>query len=63
MTYKPDVYLYGSLLEAAIYFGNDEDMAKFFGLYCAATEGLQSQDMADRYSGSVLQMRPAMLGA
>ncbi len=60
---KPDVYLFGSLLEAAIYFGNDGDIAKFFGLYCAAVEGLQNQDVTDRYSGAALQMRSGILGA
>ena len=60
---KPDVYLFGSLLEAAIYFGADEDIAKFFGLYCGAVEGLQSQDVNDRYSGAVLQIRSGIMGA
>src|SRR5579863_3436484 len=36
MTNKPDAYLYGALLEAAIYFGNDEDAQRFYGLYCSA---------------------------
>ena len=60
---KPDVYLFGALLEAAIYFGADEDIAKFFGLYCGAVESLQSQDTNDRYSGAVLQIRSGILGA
>ncbi len=60
---KPDIYLFGALLEAAIYLGNDDDIARFFGLFCAASEGLQSQDSFDRYSGAVLQMRATIGGA
>ncbi len=60
---KPDVYLFATLLEAAIFLGNDQDIAKFFGLYCAAAEGLQSQDAMDRYSGAVLQIRSGIRGA
>ena len=62
-TNKPDVYLFASLLEAAIFLGNDQDIAKFFGLFCAAAEGLQSQDAFDRYSGAVLQIRAGIVGA
>ncbi len=63
MTNKPDVYLYGALLEAAIYFGNDEDAQKFYGLYCSAVNGLQAANAADRYSGGTLQMRSNVAGA
>jgi len=63
MTNKPDVYLYGALLEAAIYFGNDEDAQKFYGLYSSAVNGLQAANAADRYSGGALQMRSDVAGA
>jgi hypothetical protein len=63
MTNKPDVYLYGSLLEAAIYFRLDDDAQFYFGLYRGAVEGLQTQDVADRYSGAVLQQRSGICGA
>jgi hypothetical protein len=62
MTSKPDVYLYGTLLEAAIYFRFDDDAQFYFGLYRGAVEGLQSQDVADRYSGAVLQQRSGVCG-
>jgi hypothetical protein len=62
MTNKPDVYLYGSLLEAAIYFRFDDDAQFYFGLYRSAVEGLQAQDVADRYSGAVLQQRSGVCG-
>ncbi len=60
---KPDIYLFAALLEAAIFLGNDQNIAKFFGLYCAAAEGLQSQDTFDRYSGAVLEIRSGIRGA
>jgi hypothetical protein len=62
MTNKPDVYLYGSLLEAAIYLRFDDDAQFYFGLYRSAVEGLQTQDVADRYSGAVLQQRSGICG-
>ena len=62
MTNKPDVYLYGALLEAAIYFRFDDDAQFYFGLYRSVVEGLQTQDVADRYSGAVLQQRSGVMG-
>jgi hypothetical protein len=63
MTNKPDAYLYGALLEAAIYFGNDEDAQRFYGLYCSSVNGLQAANTTDRYSGGALQMRSNQIGA
>lgn len=63
MSNKPDVYLYGALLEAAIYFGNDQDAQRFYGLYCSAVNGLQAANAADRYSGGALQMLSNVAGA
>jgi len=62
MTNKPDAYLYGALLEAAIYFRFDDDAQFYFGLYRGAVEGLQNQNVADRYSGAVLQQRSGVVG-
>jgi hypothetical protein len=62
MTNKPDAYLYGALLEAAIYFRFDDDAQFYFGLYRGAVEGLQNQNVADRYSGAVLQQRSGVMG-
>ena len=62
MANKPDVYLYGSLLEAAIYFRFDDDAQFYLGLYRSAAEGLQTQDVADRFSGAVLQQRSGISG-
>ncbi len=63
MTNKPDVYLFGALLEAAIYFRFDDDAQMYFGLFRSALEGLQNQDAMDRYSGASLQMRSGVMGA
>jgi hypothetical protein len=62
MANKPDVYLYGSLLEAAIYFRLDDDAQFYFGLYRGAVEGLQNQNTTDRYSGASLQLRSGLSG-
>ena len=62
MANKPDAYLYGALLEAAIYFRFDDDAQFYFGLYRGAVEGLQNQNAADRYSGAVLQQRSGVMG-
>jgi hypothetical protein len=62
MTNKPDVYLYGALLEAAIHFRFEDDAQFYFGLFRGAIEGLQNADQADRYSGAALQMRPGATG-
>jgi hypothetical protein len=57
MANKPDLYLYGALMEAAIYFRLDDDAQVYFGLFRGALEGLQSADRDDRYSGASLQQR------
>ncbi len=62
MINKPDAYLYGALLEAAIHFRFEDDAQLYFGLYRGAVEGLQNADQADRYSGVVLQMRSGVAG-
>jgi len=54
---KPDVYLYGTLLEANIFLRNEDQALKYLKLYRAAIAGLQSQDNSDRYSGAVLTIR------
>lgn len=57
ITNKPDVYLYGSLMEAAIFIGDDAQAQKFLRLYRSACNGLQAQDSFDRYSGQELTIR------
>ena len=53
----PSIYLYGSLLEAAIYLAEDDNVAKWHGLYMSACQGVADSDKADRYGAGPLQMR------
>lgn len=57
MTNTPNVYLYGTLLEAAIFFGMTDESQFYHGLYLSACDGLQLQDVRDRHSGSTLTIR------
>lgn len=57
LTNKPDIYLYGSLLEAAIYSMDDGDAQKYHALYSAACSGLIGSEKRARYSGAPLRMR------
>lgn len=54
---KPDIYLYGALLEAAIYSMDDGDATKFHSLYSAACSGLNNSEKRARFSGAPLRMR------
>lgn len=58
LTASPNVYLYGSLVEAAPYVGDDERIAQWFGIFSAAIKGLQAQDRRAKYGGAQLIMRP-----
>lgn len=51
----PGVYLNGSLLEAAIYIGDDASAIKFMRGYSAAVNSLQSQDVKDRYHKPIIR--------
>lgn len=57
MTNAPSVYLYGSLMEAAIFLGDDTASQRFLVLYRSACNALQAQDTRDRHSGSTLRIR------
>lgn len=57
LTNKPDTYLYGSLLEAAIYSMDDGDAQKYHALYSAACSGLVNSEKRARFSGAPLRMR------
>lgn len=49
----PDVYLYGALLEAAPFLGDDQRTATWASLFDRACDALQSADQRTRYSSSV----------
>ena len=53
----PDAYLYGALLQAAPYLGEDERVQVWNGLYTAAISELNAANEKTRYSGTALRMR------
>jgi hypothetical protein len=57
MTHVPAIYLYGSLIEAAVVIQDDEQLAKFGPMFAGAIGGLIAADKRDRFSGAPLQMR------
>jgi hypothetical protein len=57
MTNVPALYLYGSLIEAAVVIQDDEQLAKFGPMFAGALAGLIKSDRRDRYSGAPLMMR------
>jgi len=50
----PDVYLYGTLVEAMPFIGNDGRLALWQALYAQAIEKLTAADQRDRHSGAAL---------
>ena len=56
ITNAPDVYLYGSLLEAEPFLQNDERVPLWQAFYKESVRQLQLADDRDRYSGSVLRI-------
>jgi hypothetical protein len=54
---NPNIYLYGCLLEGALYLGDDAGATKWHGLYSAACQSLIRQDQSDRYGPGPLIMR------
>lgn len=53
---SPSVYLYGALLEAALYLGEDDNIVKWYMNYSGATKGVARSNRADRFgSGPLLQ--------
>lgn len=59
MTYYPDVYLYGSLLQSAPYLAEDARIAVWAQLYSAAVKNLGDDSTKARASGGPLVMRNA----
>ena len=57
LDFAPDAYLYGSLMQAAPYLGEDERVAVWNGLYNSAISSINAQNEKSRYSGSTLSMR------
>ena len=56
LTKNPDVYLYGTLLEAEPFIMNDERVALWATAFKQAIDDIQNQDNKDRHSGSQLRV-------
>ena len=58
-TNNPDLYLFGALLKAVPYVGNDKRIPMWVDMYNDAISSLKAQDEREDYSGSTLQVRAA----
>ncbi len=59
LTNNPDVYLYGTLLEAEPFIMNDQRIQVWLGAFDKAVASIQNQDNKDRHSGSNLRVMSA----
>lgn len=57
LTDYPDVYLYGSLMQAAPYLDNDQKMQVWAGLYGSAINSINAESKKARYSGAGMRIR------
>jgi hypothetical protein len=57
LTYHPDLYLYGSLVESQAYTNIDERFPLWQGKYDSALAELKAMDKRDRWSGSLMVAR------
>ena len=56
LTNNPDVYLYGSLMEAEPFLMNDARVQLWATAFKQAIADLQEQDNKDRHSGSTMRV-------
>jgi hypothetical protein len=56
LTNNPDVYLYGTLLEAEPFIMNDERVPLWLAAFEKAIGDIQNQDNKDRHSGSAMRV-------
>jgi len=54
----PDVYLYGTLMQASPYIMDQQSAQQWDGLLARSMQELQASDEKSRYSGGTLVMRP-----
>jgi len=52
----PDLYLFGSCLEGAVYLNDTEQTQRFLAIYQKAMDDVMAAEEAARYSGTVMQM-------
>jgi len=62
LTNYPSIYLYGTLLEAAIYIQDAEKAQQYGSLFIAAINGLCYANETDRFGGAPLQVRTDISG-
>jgi hypothetical protein len=60
LTNYPDLYLYGSLIEAEPFMQNDERIQTWMGLYDRAIADLQGADARAKWNGAPLTQRVAV---
>lgn len=58
ITYYPGIYLYGTLLEVAIFLKNDSDSQKYLALFKGAVGAANRQAQVARTSGGTLVVKP-----
>jgi hypothetical protein len=54
---NPNIYLYGTLIEASPYLGDDARVETWAGLFAAACDALQAADQRSRYASSVCRVK------
>lgn len=59
MTKAPEVYLYGSLMEAGAFVANRDDVASWAALYQKAIDDLQNADVMARYAKAGVRLHGA----
>jgi hypothetical protein len=62
LTQAPDVYLYGSLMQAAPYLKEDERITVWASIYARGLEELQIADDRGATSGGAIMMRARTFG-
>jgi hypothetical protein len=62
LTIAPDAYLYGALMQAAPYLGEDERVQVWNGLYVSAVSAINAVNERTRLSGTSLRMRLSAIG-
>ena len=61
LTYYPDLYLYGALVEAEPFLQNDQRLGTWMSLYTNAVASAATSDERETYSGGPLVMRTLYL--
>lgn len=54
---RPSAYLHGCLMQASLFVGDDDGVAKWARAFAGSIRSFQSQDLKSKYGGDVLQMK------